>query len=266
MSIGQNDDVAKRIATIHSLPVIPALLQLINEACKQELNELSGLSHLFALDPGLTAKLLHLTNASHFGNNSKVVTTDQCAVMLGIKQLQHIATVSSHHNPSAQYPEAVLRPFWRHSIATAFCARAIAHTRHMKQDYAYTAGLLHRIGDLAILLHPELRSHDLQQNAGLSTCQAGHLLARQWQFADALTDAITHYPAPPDDPHQLLASIVHLASAFVIALDICDDPGMTLPLLSTHAWDTLALTEKECQHIFRETEMHALAHFDLLQI
>ncbi|GGX31233.1 HDOD domain-containing protein [Undibacterium squillarum] len=254
------------LAKLQTLPVMPGVLRLLFEAGKQENPEPVELSHLIALDPGLTAKLLRLTNASHFGTNSKVVTADQAAALLGSNQLLQMAAVTSHHNPASLLPADALEQFWRRSIATAFCAKAIARTHHMKHDYAYTAGLLHRCGDLVRMLYPDLHTTTSEGNIPLTAIQAGTALARQWQFADTLTDALTHFTAPPDDPHQLLASVVHLAEAFVTALDICGDKAATLPLLSTHAWDTLALTEAECLQVFRETEMHALATFDLLQI
>ena len=264
--MNSSHDAVSMLNTVHSLPVMPSLLQLLSHTCQQEITELAELSHLIALDPGLTAKILHLTNASHFGSNSKVVTAEQAAVMLGLKQLQHIISVSTHQNPASRCAPDALRYYWRHSIATAFCARAIAQSRHMKQDYAYTAGLLHGIGDLLLLLHPDISISTAEGTQKPEADRAGYILARQWHFADAITEAILHFRAPPDDTHQLLASIVHLASAFVTALDICGEHEHTLPLLSTHAWDTLALTGKECMQIFRETEMHAIAYFDLLQI
>jgi HD-like signal output (HDOD) protein len=68
-----------------------------------------------------------------------------------------MAAVTSHHNPALQLPSDALLPFWRRSIATAFCAKAIARTRNMKHDYAYTAGLLHHCGELVLMLHPGLQ-------------------------------------------------------------------------------------------------------------
>lgn len=254
------------LTDLQTLPVMPGVLRLLYDAGKRENAEPGELSRLIALDPGLTAKLLRLTNASHFGANSKVVTADQAAALLGSKQLLQMAAVTSHHNPALQLSSDALLPFWRRSIATAFCAKAIARTRNMKHDYAYTAGLLHHCGELVLMLHPGLQLTTPEGNIPLTAIQAGTALAHQWQFADTLTDALTNFTAPPEDPHQLLAAVVHLAEAFVTALDICGDKAATLPLLSTHAWDTLALTEAECLQVFRETEMHALATFDLLQI
>lgn len=266
MNCAATFDPVPALSELQTLPVMPGVLRLLHEAGKRDTAEPAELSRLIALDPGLTAKLLRLTNASHFGANSKVVTTDQAASLLGSKQLLQMAAVTSHHNPASQLPAEALTLLWRRSIATAFCAKAIARTRNMKHGYAYTAGLLHRCGDLVLLLHPGLQRTTPEGEIPLTAIDAGAALAHQWQFADTITDAISHFSAPPEDPHQLLAAVVHLADAFVTALDLCGDSIATLPLLSTHAWDTLALTEAECLQVFRETEMHALATFDLLQI
>jgi len=80
-------------------------------------------------------------------------------------------------------------------------------------------------------------------------------LAQIWQFSEAVQDAIKGHHHPDVPGINALASVVHVANAIVHALDLAQQENELVPLLSAHAWDTLALNEADYIAIFKETEM-----------
>jgi HD-like signal output (HDOD) protein len=83
----------------------------------------------------------------------------------------------------------------------------------------------------------------------------GLVLAMQWEFSDAIQDAISGHHEPDSKELNSVAAIVHVANSIVHALDLSETEHDLVPLLSQHAWDALHLSEADYIAIFRETEL-----------
>jgi putative nucleotidyltransferase with HDIG domain len=159
--------------------------------------------------------------------------------------------------------------YWRHSMASALCAQALAQSLKLDEAAAFTAGLLHDIGRLALASHyPEALAQALRHRAerdcqpitaerhtlGTDHAQVGAAIAEHWRFAPAIVDAIRLHHAPPDDGGPSLVDVVHVADNIAHALDVSALPDELVPPLSLPAWTRLALAPEQYRQIFERTE------------
>lgn len=272
------EDLIKRIRDLPTLPAVAT--EMLRDLDNDELS-LDEITSKIALDHSISAKLLRLANSSHFGCNSRVVTLQQATSLLGVQNVKNLirSTIISKAFPRQANPDFDFNGFWRHSMATAICAELLARARHMKHEFAFTAGLLHDLGRLVMACYfPETyqqalayqKQHDCfllqaeQELFAYTHVDAGTALAQAWHFSEVVSDAIRHHHAPPTGHGHELAMVVHVADAIAHGLDLSGQENELVPLLSGAAWDTLGLQETECLAIFRETEMRCDALYQIV--
>lgn len=280
-----NDDqisIEEVINKINDLPMLPELArEMLNDLNNDDIS-LEMIAEKVAMDQSIAAKVIQMANTSYYGNNSKVVTIQQAVSMLGTKNLKNLIRTSIFTNnlPIARCRGFDNKAFWRHNIATAICAELISRTLHMKQDFAFTAGLLHDIGRLVLVSKfPQKYEHVIrcaQENdcslldaeravMGVDHVGVGLILALQWNFSEAIQDAIRGHHAPEDKELNSVASIIHVANSIVHALDLSESEDDLVPPISQVAWDLLGLNEEAYLAIFHETELRFNAMNQILQ-
>ncbi|MFZ6798233.1 HDOD domain-containing protein [Undibacterium sp. Di24W] len=270
------------INKINDLPTLPQVAQEMLSDLNSDDISLDTIVEKVALDQSLAAKVLKVANTSYYGANSKVVTIQQAISMLGTKNLKNLIRTSifTHNLPVANCRGFDSFGFWRHNIATAICAELISRSLHLKHDFAFTAGLLHDIGRLVLVSRFPKKYEEVIRCAtekdcslldaertilGVDHVSVGLILALQWNFSDAIQDAIRGHHEPDHKELNSIASIVHVANAIVHALDLCDNPHEMVPAVSQFAWDNLGLSEEAYIAIFEETEMRFEALNQIIQ-
>ncbi|HEX9173050.1 MAG TPA: HDOD domain-containing protein [Telluria sp.] len=257
---------------LDDLPSLPAVVMELLASIEQEDVDISVLAKKVSYDAALTAKTLRLANSSLYSLQVKVTTIQQAITFLGFQTTRNLITAAAVTGcfPSGRCAGFDDRAFWRHSIATAACARVLARRMRFNQDYAFTAGLLHDIGRQVLASsHPQryarvlalLAAHDgelLQAERaelGVDHVDAGVALAEHWNFSDTMRQAIAYHHAPETQGAGFLATIVHVANAVVHALDLAREENELAPAVSSVAWTALGLSEEAWLHVFRETEL-----------
>lgn len=259
-------------AGVQDLPSLPAVVMELLSSIEQDDIDISVLAKKVSYDQALTAKTLRLANSSSFGLQVKVTTIQQAITFLGFQTTRNLITAAAITGcfPSGRCPGFHDKAFWRHSIATAACARALARRMRFNQDIAFTAGLLHDIGRLVLVsAQPEAYAavvrwraqHDGDWQAaeqavlGIDHVDAGVALADHWNFSSTMRQAIAYHHAPDVHGAGFLATIVHVANAIVHALDLAVEDDELVPRVSSVAWDAMGLNEEAYLHLFRETEL-----------
>ena len=259
-------------AGVHDLPSLPAVVMELLSSIEQEDIDISVLAKKVSYDQALTAKTLRLANSSSYGLQVKVTTIQQAITFLGFQTTRNLITAAAITGcfPSGQCVGFHDKSFWRHSIATAACARALARRMRFNQDIAFTAGLLHDIGRLVLVTgHPDAYDQvvawhgqhggDWQEAEravlGIDHVDAGVALADHWNFSDTMRQAIAYHHTPDIHGAGFLATIVHVANAIVHALDLAGEDDELVPRVSSVAWDAMGLNEEAYLHLFRETEL-----------
>jgi putative nucleotidyltransferase with HDIG domain len=259
-------------AGVQDLPSLPAVVMELLSSIEQEDIDISVLAKKVSYDQALTAKTLRLANSSTYGLQVKVTTIQQAITFLGFQTTRNLITAAAITGcfPSGRCVGFHDKAFWRHSIATAACARALARRMRFNQDIAFTAGLLHDIGRLVLVTgHPDAYAQVVAWHAqhggdwqdaeqavlGIDHIDAGVALADHWNFSSTLRQAIAYHHAPDIHGAGFLATIVHVANAIVHALDLAGEDDELVPRVPSVAWDAMGLNEEAYLHLFRETEL-----------
>ena len=263
------DDVVKNLDDLPSLPAV--VMELLNSIDQEDV-DISVLAKKVSHDQALTAKTLRLANSSLYGLQVKVTTIQQAITFLGFQATRNLITAAALTGCFAERSCAGFdhKAFWRHSIASAACAKVLARQMRFNQDYAFTAGLLHDIGRLVLVAcFPQAyeqaiayrNEHDCtpleaeRTVLGIDHVDAGMALAEHWNFSDTMRLAIAHHHNPEAPGAGFLAAIIHVADAIAHALDLAQMPDGLVPPVSTVAWTALGLDEAVYLQLFRETEL-----------
>jgi putative nucleotidyltransferase with HDIG domain len=219
------------LQAIGGLPPLSAVaIQLQNFG--DEDADIRKVSNTISADPGLSADVLRMANSALFGARHTVPGVLHAIVMLGldrVKSLVFTAAFMRFADPNRS-SEAMKR-CWRHSVACALIADEMAGRMHTDRDVAYTAGILHDIGRLAMLrvwpdpygqiLDRGQSGEDLltKESAQFSVphTEAGGYLMRRWKLPEVLIAAAEHHhdtEAPSvREPEGLIHCACSLADA-----------------------------------------------------
>lgn len=221
-------DLNALLAVPPALPSLPRAVALLMAELKHDEPQLRRLNQLFGTDPALAASLLRLANSDAFGAPRQAAGLPEALALVDVAQLRELVSAATLGTTSGSVPGINLQQFWRYSLHTAKLARSLAGHVHHSQVAAYTAGLLHGLGELVIhLADPEraqslntlvapfdLRRAKLETRIfGFSYGRVSGALARRWQLPDVVVDALNHQDAPfESDTYEPLAGIIHLAA------------------------------------------------------
>jgi len=259
------------IQQIRDLPVLPAIAQDLMKPGEEDV-DIHVITRKVSLDQALSAKTLRFANSSFYGLQSRVTTIQQAVTLIGVDAVRHVVTANAL---TSYFPQYDCDGFsfiaqWRHSIATAVCARVLARHLRVNQEYAFTAGLLHDIGRLVLITHfrreyeaviAYRETHDCewlvaeQAVMGVDHVVTGEALAMHWKFSETIRRAIAGHHNPEAQREHSLAAIVHVANSIVHALDLSDQEDDVVPSITPSAWQGLGLDENVYRQVFRETEL-----------
>ena len=197
------DELVFEIADMRPLSVVATRILELTEGEQFSAQELAT---VISSDPALSAKMLRLSNSAYYGFPRRITTVRDSVVLLGFRAARS-ATLASCVI-SALPPEQVLdyERFWMFSVSTGMLAELLGRAEQAHQDEAFTAGVLHNIGRLALDQHLPLALElsirlaerdaislpEAQQRLlGFSDAQLGGALALHWSFPPSLADAVS---------------------------------------------------------------------------
>jgi putative nucleotidyltransferase with HDIG domain len=214
-------------------PFPPVAAKLLSLLAKPDV-ETNEVADLVNGDATFTARLLQRVNSVEFGMVTPVTNIRQAVALLGLDLTRKV--VLSH--ATAAYAKGALRTeelrrCWQHTVATAVLADQIANDCGEFSDVAYTAGIMHDIGRLGLLVaYPEeyekvirdaaARCLDLldfeREEFGMDHAEAGRLLAERWGLPPGLAQIAGRHHDPCEGAKLQLLSIVHVACRLADAL------------------------------------------------
>lgn len=147
-------DIHKQLAMAR-LPSLPqALLQILDLSERDDVG-LSEIGAVVSQDPGLAAKVLSTANSAYFSRGRPINSIDQCLSIMGAAQVRRIALNQSVAELFGRFQKSGgfdMRYFWYHVLCVAITSRELARRLDYPHvDEAYLAGLLHDVGQLALL-------------------------------------------------------------------------------------------------------------------
>jgi len=225
--------------------------------------------HLISVDPGLSARVLHLANSAYYGLAREIDTIHRAVVVLGFNTIISLSISSSMgkifegNNACAHLPGALL---WKHSMGTAVCAKLIAHkTGLFDKETAFIAGLLH---DLGKLLESSYLPEDLGniiklakekgigfkdaevQVIGMDHCEVAATLLKSWAFPSHLVESIQYHHEPikaQELDSNILASIINFADFIANEEGFKSPNEVAHPQFSGEVAELLGCSEKDIE-------------------
>ena len=198
-----------------------------------------------ASDAALTARMLRLANSAYYGFPRRISTVRDAVVLLGFRAVRSttLATCLIDAMPGGKVLDEAA--FWRFSVSVGMLAELLARAEGVAPDEAFTAGVLHGIGRLALdqrlpdgLEHAvrhaqqhELTLPDAELDVlGYTDAQLGAALCERWALPAPLVEAVAGHMLDVEQlpPRGSLTSVVVRARVFVRSSGLSDGVEVAL--------------------------------------
>ena len=257
------------VTQLASLSILPATaLQYLTKFAKSNF-DLNSIAHIIESNPVLTA--LILSSEINQGSSIVEIVNHIEPTLLQKKLLSaKVLLIFGTDNERVSSREELNI----HSLATAVCARELASFSSPKinPQVAFSAGLLHDIGKLAIdevmpKSFQQLITESKSQNQNLYATEKTYLgldhtilgkhLAEKWQLSLEITTAIWLHHSPAEImltniPHAEFAILVHLADLIARTCNIGQSGSFDKPIDINELAQHLSLTPEKIQQISDE--------------
>ncbi len=198
------------------LPTIPIVLSRLMHLSASDETSINDIIAVLNQDQVLTTRILRVANSSYYSPREEITTIDRAVVTLGFDMIRSLAVSVSfiqHFSPVNRCEGFELGLFWAHTIAVGAFSEILARQwGSIDPGDAFTAGILHDIGKLVMLIYFEEEFKQVLKKAadekidffeaemsqlGVSHAFVASLLLRHWNIPEVLVGAIENH-------HQLL--------------------------------------------------------------
>ncbi|MET0020470.1 MAG: HDOD domain-containing protein [Candidatus Thiodiazotropha sp. 6PLUC1] len=180
------------------LPSLPDVAVRVGRAMRDETTNARKLAEIVQTDPAITTKLIRAANSPLYAG---VTPVDSCAaaiVRLGADTTHKLVltfALRELFNTRSSMLKEHMRDLWLHSVkVSAVCFILAKVTKKFNPEHALLAGLLHDIGNVAILSYaeryPEVAndSEKLDQVLKDMRGRIGSVILRNWGFIEDLIE------------------------------------------------------------------------------
>lgn len=251
------------LAHTDRLPSLPKVVQELVIAFDKPDTDVNHIAALIGSDPALAVKILKVANSAFFRRTRSIASVKEAVVFMGLHTVR-LLVMSAGMVGAVRFLDRDSRTqFWRYSLHTAVGARYFARQVQLDPDAAFTAGLIHAIGqplmrelleddlasiDEAALFYDEQRAAHERMALGYGYPDVGAALAESWDFPPQVAMAIRGAPAPfASTPFSPLGACVHLGMRLASGSERAEDPALAFALLDTRVLDTLKLDARILQ-------------------
>jgi putative nucleotidyltransferase with HDIG domain len=219
---GQSEQAARLPWAHFRIPPFPQIAIRILQLTNNEDVSMSQVSALISSEPAFSSEVLTIANSALYGARFPVTSVLQAVAVLGTKNLRGLClTVGVRGYLGDSLNNQSLRAMWRHSLACALIAQQLARAGSMSSGEAYTAGILHDIGRLALAVisakeyaslletHTGSARSVLQAERdlfGFDHCEVGRHLIREWKLPANFESIVSdhHSARQKSDPWHML--------------------------------------------------------------
>ena len=216
------------------LPPFPIVVIKALQLVSNDKAPLRELSQLISTDPALSSEILRIANSALYGLRIEVESAFTAMILLGLERIKAVVVTSAvRHYIGKTFEVPWMRICWRHSLACALIAKELAKGSSIGEDVAYTAGILHDVGRLALavgfpdrygefLMSREAASSDILEREreifGTDHCEAGSALMSRWDIPKSLVVVASHHHDAPEEGDPGVLSIVRHGCRFADVL------------------------------------------------
>lgn len=230
-------DIVSKTSDLPSLPV--AALAVMRETDNAN-GTAQSVARAMTQDQSLTARVLRLANSAYYGLSRQVMDIPEAVVVLGMRCIRNLAMVASTYPWMVKpLPGYDLGPsqMWTHSFAVAVGAQLVAKkSRSAAEDQAFTAGLLHNLGKVALSVWLEnklvaMMNYAIRENMtfdqverkilGYDHTEVGAYIAESWNLPKPLVEAMRYHHSPSAcEPTNPLVDCVHVGDYLSMCLGL----------------------------------------------
>ena len=237
----ENSAIKGVISGLGSIPSLPAIYEQAVQELQSNDPSLAKIAAIISQDASMTAKILQVANSALLGVRCRISSAAQAVTLIGLDLIRALV-ISVHifsHFDDRQVAQLDIPQLWKHCLATACCARAIAESERVPKtalDDCFTAGILHDIGKLILIgslpdkytaVVAEVTNHGvplLQAEQEMFNCthaEVGAYLIGIWGLPHAIVEAVAWHHLPSVAPSKTFAPVtaVHVADALLSAGD-----------------------------------------------
>ena len=282
MAVHQQTVQAASIPWAHlRLPPFPQVAIRVLQLANNENVQLHQLCDLISSDPAFASEVLTVANSLLYAPRYPSTSILQAVAILGANTLQGMCVtvgVRAYLGKSMNLP--AMRNLWRHNLACAMIAQRIASAGFIDKDMAFTSGILHDVGRIALaVLQPKayaelLESHrgpsasilELERGLfGLDHCETGRQLIADWKLPENFEAVVAdHLSARRTDGTWDVSELVKISCAMATAVGYAAFPGCVpdaytkLPELLPDRERRLFNADAETLHRDVEEAIHAI--------
>jgi putative nucleotidyltransferase with HDIG domain len=207
-------NLSKILSKIKAFPSMPATGAKMLKMLEDPETTVDEIEDVLRHDPGLTGNVLRLANSAYFGIPSRVASTRQAVLLLGLKKLIQLVIASCVNAvmdkpvPGYNLPPGDL---WRHSIAVSIASEALVKdNKNLDAEDIFTPALLHDIGKLILGYFVQEEQASIEKIAdtgvpyvvaenmvlGTDHAEVGAQILTQWSFPREVIDAVRWHHDP----------------------------------------------------------------------
>lgn len=236
------DELLAEISELRPLPAVAARAISLAESDQFSAHELA---QAISADQALSAKILRLANSAYYGFPRRITTVRDAVILLGFRAVRSATLAACVIDTLPGSRKMDRTAFWQFAVTVGMLAEILAHATGRNDEEAFTAGVLHNIGRLALSQHrPEEleRARALAADQQVSVIEAereifgftdaelGGGMALMWNFPKELADAVAQHHFDADDlpDRDSLAGYVVRARMYARSAGVHD--GMEPPV------------------------------------
>jgi putative nucleotidyltransferase with HDIG domain len=184
-------------------PAFPTIALKALQMISGKDTSLLELCELIRSDAEFSAAILKVANSPLVAFSKNITSVLQASMLLGFRRLKCVVvTVGLRDYLKAPFTP-LMQSCWRHSVACALIAERAATWAKLDRDFAYTAGILHDIGRVAMVTAmPDTYAHVVEKEAdrpqdvlarerelfGVDHAEAGAAIVRAWNLPGAFLE------------------------------------------------------------------------------
>lgn len=194
------------------LPPFPQIALRVLQLAHAENVSLRDLCELISTDPAFASEVLTVANSILYAPRYPTSSILQAVTILGENTLTGMCiTVGVRAYLGKAMSQPAMRGVWRHNLACALVAGRLAAFGIVDKDTAYTAGILHDMGRIALaVVQPQAYADLLEVHHGpagavleaerdlfgLDHCETGLQLVADWKLPDEFSAAVCEHHLP----------------------------------------------------------------------
>ncbi len=224
------------------IPPFPRIALDVLQLISGQSASMREISDLISSDPAFSSELIMTANCPLYARRVAVTNVLQAIALLGTENLKGLClTVGVRAYMGDALNNTTLRAIWRHSLACALLAEELAIAGSIDKDSAYTAGLMHDVGRLALaVFRPRQYAELLEGHTGsprsilslerelfgFDHCEAGRCLVADWKLPSSFTIIVSeHHPEEDRQPVWGMPALINVSCKIADALGFAVFPG-----------------------------------------